>query len=261
MATSKSKAESSGRSREILGVGLLGISLFSLVSVVSMQTGNTRVMGPGGAAAAAGIYSLAGIASYIFIGACLVVAVRLCRGKAVIDSLLEPVGFVLFASSVAVLCHLPFADGEVLLRGPGGLLGQYVGQAVAAFIGPVGAALAATTLLCTAILLLTDIRVAEVLDSLAWAGRHVGARPVVDGSAGWPWHPCPHRARSDEWSSRCSRTSPRPRWQPRSASRTRPWRSPRRSPCRSSPRARGRRTRRRGRRTSRRGDRRWSRRG
>ena len=174
MATSKSKAESSGRSREILGVGLLGISLFSLVSVVSMQAGNTRVMGPGGAAAAAGIYSLTGIASYIFIGACLVVAVRLCRGKAVIDGLLEPVGFVLLGLSVAVLCHLPFADGEVLLRGPGGLLGQYVGQAVAAFIGPVGAALAATTLLCTAILLLTDIRVAEVIDSLAWAGRHVG---------------------------------------------------------------------------------------
>jgi S-DNA-T family DNA segregation ATPase FtsK/SpoIIIE len=75
--------------------------------------------------------------------------------------------------SVAVLCHLPFSDGKVLLRGPGGLLGQYLGQIAASFIGGVGAALAATTVLCTAILLLTDIRVSEVLDSLAWAGRHV----------------------------------------------------------------------------------------
>jgi DNA segregation ATPase FtsK/SpoIIIE, S-DNA-T family len=172
MATSKSKGQASGRSREILGIGLLGSALFSLVSVVSMQVGNDRIMGPGGAAAASAIYSLAGLASYIFIGVGLVVAVRLCRGKPVIDGLLEPIGFLALASSVAVLCHLPFADGQVMLRGPGGLLGQFVGQTVATFIGPVGAALAATTLLCTAIILLTDIRVAEVLESLAWAGRH-----------------------------------------------------------------------------------------
>ena len=59
-------------------------------------------------------------------------------------------------------------------NGPGGLLGQYLGEILASFIGGVGAALAATTILATAILLLTDIRVAEVLDSVAWAGRHVG---------------------------------------------------------------------------------------
>jgi S-DNA-T family DNA segregation ATPase FtsK/SpoIIIE len=131
-------------------------------------------MGPGGAAAAAMIYSLAGIASYILIGACLIVSVRLCRGKPVVDSLFEPVGLVALICSVAVLSHLPFADGQVLLRGPGGLLGQYAGQLVASFIGPVGAALAATTMLCTALVLLTNVRVAEVLESLAWAGRHLG---------------------------------------------------------------------------------------
>ncbi|MBN2577188.1 MAG: DNA translocase FtsK, partial [Deltaproteobacteria bacterium] len=174
MATSKSKAAAPGRSREVLGIGLLGIALFSLVSLASMQAGNNRIMGPGGAKAAVEIYSLAGIASYLLICACLVVSVRLCRRKPVVAGLLEPPGFVALVSSVAVLCHLPFADGQVLLRGPGGLLGQYVGQLTASFIGPVGAALAATTLLCTAIILLTDIRVAEVVVSLAWAGRHVG---------------------------------------------------------------------------------------
>jgi S-DNA-T family DNA segregation ATPase FtsK/SpoIIIE len=174
MATSKNKGESSGRRREILGIGLLGLGLFSLVSTISMQAGNGRLMGPGGAAAAAAIYSFSGIASYILIGASLVVAVRLCRGKSLISGVAEPVGFLSILLSVAVLCHLPFADGKVLLHGPGGLLGQYIGQIVASFIGGVGAALAATTLLSTAVLLLTDIRVAEVLDSLAWAGRHLG---------------------------------------------------------------------------------------
>jgi S-DNA-T family DNA segregation ATPase FtsK/SpoIIIE len=174
MATSKNKGESSGRRREILGIGLLGIGLFSLVSVISMQAGNGRFMGPGGAAAAAAIYSFSGIASYLLIGASLVIAVRLCRGKPVFGGVLELVGFLSLVVSVAVLSHLPFADGKVLLRGPGGLLGQYLGQIAASFIGGVGAALAATTMLSTAVLLLTDIRVSEVLDSLAWAGGYLG---------------------------------------------------------------------------------------
>jgi S-DNA-T family DNA segregation ATPase FtsK/SpoIIIE len=185
MATSKNKGESSGRRREILGIGLLGIGLFSLVSIISMQSGNGRVMGPGGAAAAAAIYSFSGIASYLLIGASLVVAIRMCRGKRLMGSLIEPVGFLSLLVSVAVLCHLPFADGKVLLRGPGGLLGQYLGQIAASFIGGVGAALAATTVLCTAILLLTDIRVSEVLDSLGWAGRHVGS--AATWAAGVLW--------------------------------------------------------------------------
>jgi S-DNA-T family DNA segregation ATPase FtsK/SpoIIIE len=174
MATSKNKGESSGRRREIFGIGLLGVGLFSLVSIISMQAGNGRLMGPGGAAAAAAIYSFSGIASYLLIGASLVIAIRLCRGKPVFGGLVESLGFLSLATSVAVLCHLPFADGKVLLRGPGGLLGQYLGQILASFIGGAGAALAATTLLSTAILLLTDIRVSEVLDSLSWAGRHLG---------------------------------------------------------------------------------------
>jgi len=174
MATSKSKGESSGRRREILGIGLLGIGLFSLVSVISMQSGNSHLMGPGGAAAAVGIYSFSGIASYLLIGASLVVAVRLCRGKPVINGIIEPVGFLSLIFSVAVLCHLPFSDSKVLLRGPGGLLGQYLGQIAASFIGGAGAALAATTVFATAVLLLTDIRMSEVFDSIAWAGRHIG---------------------------------------------------------------------------------------
>ncbi len=186
MATSKNKGGSSGRRREILGIGLLGLGLFSLVSTISMQAGNGRLMGPGGAAAAAAIYSFSGIASYILIGASFVVAIRLCRGRSIIGGVVEPVGFLSLLLSAAVLCHLPFADGKVLLRGPGGLLGQYLGQIVASFIGGVGAALAATTLLCTAILLLTDIRVAEVLDSLAWAGHHLGR--AARWAAGVFWH-------------------------------------------------------------------------
>jgi S-DNA-T family DNA segregation ATPase FtsK/SpoIIIE len=173
MGTSKKKGESKGRRREILGIGLLGLGLFSLVSVASMQAGNSRLMGPGGAAAATAIYSFAGVASYLLIAASLVVAVRMCRGRRLFDGVLEPLGFLSLLASTSVLCHLPFSDEKVTLNGPGGLIGQYIGQIVASFVGGVGAALAATTLLATAVLLLTDIRVSEVLDSLEWAWDHV----------------------------------------------------------------------------------------
>jgi S-DNA-T family DNA segregation ATPase FtsK/SpoIIIE len=174
MATSKSTGQSKGRRREILGIALLGLGLFSLISVISMQSGNNQLMGPGGASAAAAIYSVAGVGSYLLIAASLVISVRLCRGRRIIDGLVEALGFLSLLFSIAVLCHLPFADEKVMLNGPGGLLGQYLGEIVASFIGGVGAALCATTLLATAVLLLTDIRVSEVLDSLAWAGHHVG---------------------------------------------------------------------------------------
>jgi DNA segregation ATPase FtsK/SpoIIIE, S-DNA-T family len=175
MATSRSTGQSKGRRREIFGIALLGLGLFSLISVISMQAGNNLLMGPGGASAAAAIYSLGGVASYLLITASLVIAVRLCRGRRIVDGVIEALGFLALLFSVAVLCHLPFADDRVLLHGPGGLLGQYLGQILATFVGGVGAALCATTLLATAILLLTDIRVSEVLDSLAWAGGHVAS--------------------------------------------------------------------------------------
>ena len=43
------------------------------------------------------------------------------------------------------------------LHGPGGLLGQWMGEVAASFIGVVGAALAATTMLVVALLLVTRI--------------------------------------------------------------------------------------------------------
>jgi S-DNA-T family DNA segregation ATPase FtsK/SpoIIIE len=70
--------------------------------------------------------------------------------------------------------YLPFSEGKMFLNGPGGLVGQYLGQIAATFIGGVGAALASATLLCVAILLLTDIKVSEVSGVMVWASRWVG---------------------------------------------------------------------------------------
>jgi hypothetical protein len=148
MATAKSREEAHGHGREIVGISLLGLGIFSVLSLVSMHVGNHRMMGPGGAAAAAGLYSAAGFAAYLIVAAMLVVAVRCFRGRIFRRGAGEVLGTLGLLASVTVLLQLPFADEPVVLRGPGGLVGQWLGEVTASFIGGVGAALAAATVLC-----------------------------------------------------------------------------------------------------------------
>jgi S-DNA-T family DNA segregation ATPase FtsK/SpoIIIE len=174
-ASAKSKGgETQGRKREIVGICLLGFGIFCVLSLISMQTGSNRMMGPGGAAAAAGLYSLAGFGAYLLVAVMLVIAVRCFRGRVLQRGVAEISGTFGVLASMAVLLHLPFADEPVVLRGPGGLLGQWLGEIMATFIGGVGAALAAATLLCISLLLLTDTRMSEALAVVTWGARQVG---------------------------------------------------------------------------------------
>src|SRR3954471_13652567 len=173
MASAKSKAgEPQGRKREILGICLLGMGIFCVLSLISMHAGSNRMMGPGGAAAAAGLYSLAGFGAYLLVATMLVLSVRCFRGKLLQRGLAEVGGTFGVLAALTVLLHLPFADEPVVLRGPGGLLGQWLGEITATFIGGVGAALSAATLLCISLMLLTDVRMSEVLSVVGWAGRY-----------------------------------------------------------------------------------------
>ena len=53
----------------------------------------------------------------------------------------EAGGALLLLGSVAMLLYLPFADSDIEAHGPGGLLGEWLGELAAGFIGSVGAAL------------------------------------------------------------------------------------------------------------------------
>src|SRR5215831_3570599 len=145
------------RRREIGGILLLAGGLFTVISLLSMQVGGDPIMGPGGAAIASGFYGLFGLAAYLVIAAMTVAAVRCFRGRKIVDGLREGGGTFLLLSAVVVLLHLPFADSGMSQHGPGGLYGQWLGEVAASFIGAVGAALAATTMLMVGILLVTEI--------------------------------------------------------------------------------------------------------
>src|SRR3954463_9578795 len=107
MASAKSKAEPQGRKREILGICLLGMGIFCVLSLISMHAGNNRMMGPGGAAAAAGLYSLAGFGAYLLGGLILVSAVRCSGGRLLQRGLAEASGTAGALTAMTVLLHLP----------------------------------------------------------------------------------------------------------------------------------------------------------
>jgi S-DNA-T family DNA segregation ATPase FtsK/SpoIIIE len=180
MTTAKTQPDSRGRRvpgkrREILGIILLAFGLFSGLSLGSMHAGNAQLMGPGGAATAAGVYAILGVASYLLIAAMIVGSWRTFRGRSVIAGVTEGAGSLMLLASVTVLLHLPFSGGSHMSRGPGGLLGQWLGEVTASFIGSIGAALAATALLFVALVLVTEIRMNEVILVLGWAARKVQA--------------------------------------------------------------------------------------
>ena len=184
-AETPSKSAPQGRKREIAGVVMLALGLFAGLSMLSMQLGGHQMMGPGGEAAAVGLYSLAGVAGYLFIAGLLVMAVRCFRGRPFVDGVLEGLGAVMLLVSAAVLLHLPFTGVATAQHGPGGLLGQWMGEVTASFIGVVGAALAATTALVVSLLLVTEIRVHEVVVVLGWALRQAGRGILATLRASW----------------------------------------------------------------------------
>jgi DNA segregation ATPase FtsK/SpoIIIE, S-DNA-T family len=174
-----------GRRREIAGVVMLAIGLFFGLAMLSKHVGAHQLMGPGGAAMASELYSAAGFAGYLFVSGLLVASWRCFRGRRFVDGPREALGAVMLLVAAAVMLHLPFTGAPTEAHGPGGLLGQWMGEVVASFIGVVGAALAATTIFVVAMLLVTEISMHEASVVLAWAARGAGRGLLMGLRGAW----------------------------------------------------------------------------
>ncbi|MDB4982883.1 MAG: cell division FtsK/SpoIIIE, partial [Myxococcales bacterium] len=174
-----------GRKREIAGVVMLAIGLFFGLAMLSQHVGAHQLMGPGGAAMASALYSAAGFAGYIFVTGLLVAAWRCFRGRRFVDGPREALGAVLLLVAAAVMLHLPFTGAATEQHGPGGLLGQWMGEVVASFIGVVGAALAASTIFVVAMLLVTEISMHEASVVVVWALRGAGRGVLLGLRGAW----------------------------------------------------------------------------
>ena len=172
-----------GRGKEMAGICLLGLGIFSLLSMASTQLGLNGLMGPGGAATARLLYALAGFGAYLLVGAVLVLAVRSFRGTSALAGVAETLGTLGLMMSVAVLLHLPFAHRHTALSGPGGVVGQWLGEILASFVGAAGAALAAVTILFMSLTLLTKLRAEHALSlAAAVASTVVGLAREAGGA-------------------------------------------------------------------------------
>src|SRR5262245_45468055 len=116
------------RRREVSGICLLAGGLFAGLALLSMHADGNPLMGPGGAAVASGLYTLLGVGAYLLVAGLLVAAVRCFRGRPLVDGFREGMGTLLLMAAVAMLLYLPFVDAEVILHGPGGLLGEWLGE-------------------------------------------------------------------------------------------------------------------------------------
>jgi DNA segregation ATPase FtsK/SpoIIIE, S-DNA-T family len=179
------KARATTRRREIAGVLLLAGGVFAALSIISMQMGGDPLMGPGGTAVAWAFYTSMGVGAYLVTAAMLVAAMRCFRARPVVGGFGEGAGASLLFSSLLVLVNLSFSDEPNTMHGPGGLYGEWLGNALAACIGTVGAALAGTTTLVVGLLLLTEISVRQALSVLAWGGRHTARALLATAVTTW----------------------------------------------------------------------------
>ncbi|HEX7841065.1 MAG TPA: DNA translocase FtsK 4TM domain-containing protein, partial [Kofleriaceae bacterium] len=131
---------STGRRREVLGVVVLGGAIFLLIALVSLQA-DRLVMGPFGRVAASLFYGIAGICGYFLIALAVIAAIRMLIEREPILPPLVVIGAMLGVGSLAILVHLAAGGYRIAGYGPGGALGEHLGEILRAVVGTVGTAL------------------------------------------------------------------------------------------------------------------------
>jgi DNA segregation ATPase FtsK/SpoIIIE, S-DNA-T family len=172
------RAEPASRGREIGGIVLLAVGLFSAASLLSLQLGDGSLMGPLGRTWARLLYAFAGAGSHLLPVLMVVAAVRILAGRPMVRTVGEGAGLALGLVSLAILLHLVGHRHRVHGIGPGGVLGEYLAEVLRAVVSTAGTALAACMGLFLALAVTTGFRMAGVVAlvgrALAAAARGVG---------------------------------------------------------------------------------------
>ncbi|HEY0194523.1 MAG TPA: DNA translocase FtsK [Kofleriaceae bacterium] len=152
----------------------LGASIFLLIAMVSLQA-NRMVMGPFGKATAGMFYGIAGVCGYALIALAIVSAIRLLIEREPIMPATIVAGAMIGVVSFAVLVHLVAGGYRVAGHGPGGALGEHLGEILRAVVSTAGTALLGLVGLVVAAVVATPLRIRDVLGALGGVGRRLGA--------------------------------------------------------------------------------------
>lgn len=151
----------------MLGVLGLGLGLFLLIAMLSLQAGRL-VMGPFGKTSAGLFYGLAGIPGYFLIALGLVAAVRTLLEREPVMPILVTIGVVIGVVSFATLIHLAVPNYRVSGYGPGGAIGEHLAEVLRAVISTAGTALLGLVGLVVAVVVATPLRMGEVLRAIGY---------------------------------------------------------------------------------------------
>src|SRR5262249_11936359 len=164
---SSTRADSTVRGREIMGIVLLAVGLFLQTALLSLQLGSGELMGPLGRLCARTLHAGAGMASNVVTLTMVLLPIRLLAGRRLLRSFGEGAGILLGLVSGAVLLHLVSHDVRIHGYAAGGLLGETLAEILRASVSTAGTALGAGMGLALALVPTTRRRSAAVI---AWQG-------------------------------------------------------------------------------------------
>jgi len=164
---------STGRRREVLGVVGLGAAIFLLIALVSLQAGQL-IMGPFGRGAASLVYGIAGICSYFWIALAVVAAIRMLIEREPILPGGLAAGGLIGIVALAILAHLAASGYRVAGAGPGGAIGEHLGEILRAVVSTAGTVLLGLVGLVVATVVATPLRMRDVLRAIGSAMRAAG---------------------------------------------------------------------------------------
>ncbi len=191
LKSSRRRPADAGRSREIVGILGLGSGIFIVAALLSLQIGDGHLMGPFGRSIAATVYALGGMCSYLVAAGLVVIALRLLTDREPVVARSELLGAAIGLTSLATLAHLAGHSYRVAGYGPGGILGEHVGEILRAVISTAGTALVGVMGLVVAAVVSTPLRMSQVVGGVGrtlarvgrviWSGMQSGTDAAWDG--------------------------------------------------------------------------------
>ncbi|HET9621756.1 MAG TPA: DNA translocase FtsK 4TM domain-containing protein, partial [Kofleriaceae bacterium] len=152
----------------------LGASIFLLIAMISLQAGRL-IMGPFGRSTAGLFYGIAGVCGYFLIALAVVAAIRMLTEREPILPATILAGTMVGVVSLAILVHLAASGYRVAGHGPGGALGEHLGEILRAVVSTAGTALLALIGLLVAAVVATPLRMRDVLHAIGGVLHRAGA--------------------------------------------------------------------------------------
>jgi S-DNA-T family DNA segregation ATPase FtsK/SpoIIIE len=161
-ASASSGGQGGTRLREVFGIVLLALGLFTGTALLSLQFGDGQLMGPLGRFCARAFYATAGIGGYLMVAGLIIGPIRLLSGRRPIGGFAEAAGGVLGVVSLAVLLHLVGGSYRVAGYAAGGRLGEFVAEVMRAGVSTAGTALFGVVGIFLALIATTPLEIKTV---------------------------------------------------------------------------------------------------